>query len=114
MYQIYDNILSEITFLIMTNIPLPEREGTNPVAVFIYLIVFAGIFVYPGYVNGFTVPAYRWVMIAPLLGHLIPAFFFSLIGIMTSRSKMSFIYALCSIVVAYILMALAHQLGFSI
>ncbi len=75
------------------NVPKPESVGINPFYVFIYLAVFAGIFVFPGLVYGFNVDGYSLANLSTLYLYLAPAFLFSLVGIMTVRRKYSVLWA---------------------
>lgn len=87
------------------NIPKPERIGANPFFVILYLLVFAGIVLYPGYVNGFSLRNFSWENYSDLKGHLIPAFFFALAGIMTVRVKKSIIFAFCAAAISLFILA---------
>jgi hypothetical protein len=75
------------------NVPKPEPVGINPIFVLIYLVVFAGIFVFPGFVYGFSLEEYSLTNLSTLYLYLIPAFLFSLVGIMTVSRKYSLVWA---------------------
>jgi len=83
------------------NIPKPESVGINPFYVFIYLAVFAGIFVFPGFVFAFSLDGYSLDNLSTLYLYLAPAFLFSLVGIMTVRRKFSVIWALIFAAIAF-------------
>ncbi|MFH1533998.1 MAG: hypothetical protein ABID64_03635 [Nitrospirota bacterium] len=83
------------------NVPKPESVGINPFYVFIYLVVFAGIFVFPGFVFSFSLDGYSWTNISTLYLFLVPAFLFSVVGIMTVRRKYSILWALIFAAIAF-------------
>ncbi len=93
------------------NIPVPEKVGANPFFVILYLLVFVGMILYPAFVYGFSLSSYTWPNILSLFVYLVPAFFFALFGIMTVRSKLSFVYAICSAVVGLIGVVFVEQMG---
>lgn len=86
-----------------SNIPKPESVGINPFYTFLYLVVFAGIFVFPGFVFGFSVSGYSLDNLSTLYLYLVPAFLFSLVGIMTVKRKYSAIWALLFAGIAFVL-----------
>ena len=75
-----------------SNIPKPEAVGANPLFMFLYLAVFVGVVLYPGFKFGFNLDNYSVNNFMALKGTLIPAFVFALFGTMTVRNKKSFIY----------------------
>jgi len=93
------------------NIPVPEKVGANPFFVILYLLVFVGVVVCPGFFYGFSLSSYTWPNLLSLFIYLVPAFFFALFGIMTVRSKLSFVYAICAAVVGLIGVVFVEQMG---
>jgi len=92
-------------------IPKPERIGAHPIFVFLYLLVFVGIVLYPGYVYGFNLMYYTLDNILSLFGYLVPAFLFALTGIMTLRRERSVVYAVCAAIVGLLIMVFVSQMG---
>lgn len=84
-----------------SDIPKPEPVGINPFYVLLYLVVFAGIFVFPGFVFGFSVSGYSLDNLSTLYLYLVPAFLFALVGIMTVKRKYSVIWALIFAAIAF-------------
>ncbi len=97
--------------MIGENIPKPERLGANPFFVILYLLVFVGMVLYMGFLYGWSFESYSWENITNLKGHLIPAFMFGLAGIMTVRSKKSFVYAICAAAVTLLILVFLSQMG---
>lgn len=93
----------------MEEMPKPERQGAHPIFVVLYLILFVGSVAYPAYLNGVSLDTYRPEMILPISGYLVPAFFFSLIGILSVRGKNSVIIALVGSLISFALLIFLVQ-----
>ncbi|MBT4917344.1 hypothetical protein HN709_00895 [Candidatus Peregrinibacteria bacterium] len=85
----------------MEEMPKPERQGAHPIFVAIYLILFVGVSAYPAYLNGVSLSSYGFDSLLPISGYLVPAFFFSLIGILSVRGKNSVIIALVGALISF-------------
>ena len=89
----------------------PERTGSNPIFMGLYLLVIIGAILFPGLYYGFEIKSYSLDAFINLSIYLVPAAFFGLGGLVTSWKKSSIVYAISAAIISLLVLIFVVQMG---